>query len=192
MFPNQTSTLPCRTSHGEGVASSLYNSKHTSKGIGNDQDLRVILDDANTHEVDNSLHAERENLDSLLQQLESEYDRLSNPSDRIANLEEQNLVREAKLEIERSNTIQAMKAMQQISEQTCDDQHIPLNSSLEHAAGMYSIRGDAEEMAVPNKWFFHSEPIKKSIDRTKAVISDPVVNLGMSDKENKRRTRFPS
>ena len=57
---------------------------------------------------------------------------------------------------------------------------------------MHSIGGNAEEMAVPNKNFFHSEPIKKSIDRTKPVLSDPVVNLGMPDKEVKRRTGFPS
>ena len=61
-----------------------------------------------------------------------------------------------------------------------------------HAAGMHSIGGNAEEMAVPNKNFFHSEPIKKSIDQTKPVLSDPVVNLGMPDKEVKRRTGFPS
>ena len=118
---------------------------------------------------------------------------MTNSEDKIKNLEEQNLVREAKWELERSNTIQSIKAVQQISEQTCSDKHIPINASLGHAAGVQSTRGNAAEIKEPKKWFFHGEPIKnESRGHTFAADSEPVIRLGMPDKEIKRRTGFPT
>ena len=68
-----------------------------------------------------------------------------------------------------------------------------LNSSLARVAGMQTTQGNAQEMTLPNKCFFRSEPVKKVNDRSlDAVDSNPKVNLGMSDKEIKRRTGFTS
>eukprot|EP00956_Cyclotella_meneghiniana_P040674 scaffold202164_cov66-Cyclotella_meneghiniana.AAC.2 len=181
-------TVPC----GEGYASSLSQSKHVSKGTGSDRALRFILDDVTKNEVDNSLHAESQDLDELLHQLETDYKSLANDVDKVKNLEEQNLVREAKLEIERSNATQAMKAVQQIAEQTCEEHHIPMNTSLVQAAGMHLSQGNANKMTVTNKHFFHSDPIKKPDERKKAADYEPTVVLGMCDKEVKRRTGFSS
>jgi hypothetical protein len=122
-----------------------------------------------------------------MEQLKSEYNDLTSPNERIKNLEEQHLVSKAKLELEKSNSAQVMKAMQQITEQNCQEQHVPINSSLQMAAGIDVTRGNANDVIVPKRDFFHSDPITKSTDRKLlAANSDPIINLGSGDAQIKR------
>jgi hypothetical protein len=83
------------------------------------------------HKVDNTLHDQSDDLDKFMKQLKLNYINLASSNERIKNLEEQKLVSEAKLEMEKSNSAQAMKAVQQIAEQNCQEHQVPINASLQ-------------------------------------------------------------
>ena len=121
-----TLVVPC----GEGTKSSLSPSEKVSKGRGCDRALRMIFDNANKSEVDPNLHGHADELDKLVQQLELEYQHITSAEHKIRNLEEQNLAREAKLELANANVVLASKSVQQISEETSKCNHRSINSSI--------------------------------------------------------------
>ena len=127
-FPTYKLTVP----PGEGTKSSLSPSKKASKGTGRDRANRFIFEVANSLEVNPNLHMQHDELDKLLKQLEEEYKLIIGPEHKIRNLEEQNLVREAKLELANANVVHATKVVQQMAEEACPDKHIPVNASLCH------------------------------------------------------------
>ena len=62
----------------------------------------MIFDEANNSEVAPGLHAQKEELDELIEQLQLEYDKIKCAEHKIRNLGEQNIAREAKLEFVKS------------------------------------------------------------------------------------------
>ena len=125
-----TTMEPLTVPRGEGQESSLSPSNQVSKGTGRDRALRKIFEQANQIEVDSDEHNQAEELDKLLVQLQEEAKNITNKEHKIRNLEEQNMVMEAKLALASANVVQATKAVQQMAEETCNNKHIPINSSL--------------------------------------------------------------
>lgn len=183
-------TVPCA----EGAKSSASPSNKVSKGTGYDRAVRRLMAEASDLEVAPSLHNQAEEWKLLLKQLEEEREHMTSPTDSAKNLEEQNLVLAAMLELERANTVHATKAVQQMAEETCHNNDVPINDSVRHEAGMSSSsNGNASSVKTPKRNFFHSDPIKPNTGLKKfAVDSDPSIYLGMPDDEVKRRTGFSS
>ena len=182
-------TVPC----GEGTKSSLSPSDDVSKGTGYDRALRRLIAEANTMEVTPDLHVQAEEWDKLYEQLQEEYEDITSLKDRTNNLEEQKIVLGAKLELVNANMVHATKAVQQIAEETCQETNIPINSSVQQAAGMVTQKGNSESIKKPNRCFFHCDPIKHATARIHFEEDHiPSVYLGMPDNEVKRRTGFPS
>lgn len=181
-------TVPCA----EGAKSSASPSNKLSKGSGHDRAVKRLMAEASDLEVTPSLHARVEEWKSFLKQLEEEKEQLTSKAEIAENLEEQKIVLAALLELEKANTVHATKAVQQMAEETCQD-NVPINASVQQEAGMPTKKGNADSVAKPNRHFFHSDPIKKDAGKRKlAADSDPSVYLGMPDSEVKRRTGFPS
>ena len=101
-----------------------------SKGTGSDRALRMIFNEANNSDVGPGLHTQDEELDELIEQLQLEYNKLTCAEHKIWNLGEQSLAREANLELTKNNVVLATKSIQQITEGTSEDTHIPIDSSL--------------------------------------------------------------
>ena len=112
--------------------------------------------------------------------------------EKISNLGQQNLLKDALLEHEKTNTVQASLVVQQLAEETCTEKHIPSNPLLAQACGLSSTKGNADSIKIPNKPFFHQTPTTNLRRYTWAAKAPPAVQLGMSNKEVKRRTGFPS
>lgn len=161
----------------------------TSKGIGRDRAMRRVLEEVLKKDVAPGLHVEEEGLDEALEQLQSEEIRTN--EQRIRNLEEQNMYKDAKLELAQANIVQSTKAVQQLAEENCSDKHVPINSTLQQMSGLDAQKGNANSVKMPNKHFFHADPVRKKVKRHYAADEPPSVHLGMSDKEVKRRTGFP-
>ena len=102
-------------------------------------------------EVEPGIHVEAVEWDQQLEELQSQES--DSAKKKVDNLEEQHLVKDAKLEVATSNVVQAMKAVQQIAEENCPDKHIPINSSVEQAAGLKTRKGNADAVRSPNKFF---------------------------------------
>ena len=180
-------TVPCSA----GAKSSLTPSDVPSKGNAYERAMTRLLAEADDTVVPQSL--QEEELDKLLQQLKDEAEGITSTAEKNRNLEEQTLVLEAKVELAKSDTTLASKAIQQMAEETCKDTHIPINTSVRLAAGMGTTKGNASSVVKQDRPFFHSDPIKQgSNKRNLAADCDPQVHLGMSDSEVKRRTGFPS
>lgn len=149
--------------------------------------------EANDLEVAPSLHAQVEEWKLLLQQLKQEREQMTRSEDIAENVEEQNLVLAALLELEKANTVHATKAVQQMAEETCQEKGVPINASVQQEAGMSTPKGNAASLKKQGRHFFRCDPIKRDVDERKNTVdSDPSVYLGMPDNEVKRRTGFPS
>ena len=109
--------------------------------------------------------------------------------EKIENLEEQNLIKDALLEKDKTNTIDTSLALLQMVITTFDDKNIHINPSLEHACGLPSRKGNAETVRVNKRHFFHYDQKHRQI-RKYPSGNKPKVNLGMTDKEIKRRTGY--
>lgn len=175
---------------GAGAKSTSSPTKTMSKGIGRDRAVRRIICEANEHYVEPSLHAEAIELDVELAELEVE--ECETLHDQVRNLEMRNIVKDAQLELAKANLLQSNRTIQQMSEHVCTESHIPINPSLLNASGMDIIRGNAKSVVVESKGFFHCNVIRSANARHFAADEWPVISLGESNKEVKRRTGFPT
>ena len=161
-----------------------------SKGIGRDRAMLRSLVFANKMKDDKTNHGfVVEDWEKCLQTLEKI--KPKTVKEKIENLEEQNLIKDALLEQEKTNTIDASLALLQMAVTTFDDKNININPSLEHACGLPSCKGNAETVRVNKRYFFHHDQKHRQI-RKYASGNKPKVNLGMTDKEIKRRTGYPN
>ena len=81
---------------------------------------------------------------------------------------------------------------QQLSEQSCPEQHIPINASVAAAAHMPIKNGNATNYMLTSKQLFRAIPITATKVNHRRTDDPPVVRPGLPNSEVKRRTGFPS
>ena len=181
----------------EGPQSSTIDVTTISKGIGRDRALQRLFRDSVTSKVIH--HSESltlEECDSMIMDLQSQTPKTTEDKLRIS--EEIATVMAAKAERLRSELAQLNAIIQQMVESNNDDEtHAPINPHILQSMGVRVSRGNADDMRVEGKPFFHMTPIEgtstNSIRRRPAVASDdPIVDLTITDREVLRRTGFGS
>ena len=100
----------------------------------------------------------------------------------------------AQVETLKSHWAQTTTVVQQMVEESCIEEHIPLNSSLEQSLGLRAEKGTANVMKVPGKNSFHFHVVKPDGWNKKHCIADdpPLLDLNISAKEVRRQTGFCS
>jgi hypothetical protein len=85
--------------------------------------------------------------------------------------------------------------MQMAEETSRDASHIKMNASVAKEAGLQYDDRYSPPVQTPNKIFFNSSPRSSTTatqDKTYTANKPPILTLGTSDEEVKRRTGFAS
>ena len=179
----------------EGKKSSTIDATTVSKGVGRDRALhRLLHENLTSNVIHHSESLTIDDCDALISDLQTQTPK--NMEDKLRIAEEITTVMAAKAERLASELAQSNAVIQQMAEKDIDD-NIPINPNLLHSMGVHVSRGNADEMRVEGKPFFHVKPIEgraaSTIQRRKAITTDdPIVDLSISDKEVMRRTGFSS
>ncbi len=112
--------------------------------------------------------------------------------DKLQIAEEIHTAMEAKIERMASNLAQNRTVMMQMAEVASKEEHNLINASVLECIGVQSQSGNAAEMNVPKKPFFHFHVVKERQGKTKHYIAqDPVVvDLKVPAKDVWRQTGF--
>ena len=180
----------------EGPQSSTIDALTVSKGVGRDRALqRLFKASIMSNVIHNSESLSIEECDAQILELQSETPRNIDDKRRIS--EEIATLMAAKAEQLSSELAQSNAVIQQMVESNVDKSNLPINPHILQSMGVRLFRGNAEEMRVEGKPFFHMTPIEdtgsNSIPRRHCLFNDePIVDLTISDKEVFRRTGFAS
>jgi hypothetical protein len=176
-----------------GKRSSACDASTASKGLGRDHALaRLLSNDITNHIIEHKESVTVEECDEMISQLQSQ-----NPhtiEDKLCISEEINIAMAAQVETLKSHWAQTTTVVQQMVEESCIEEHIPLNSSLEQSLGLRAEKGTANVMKVPGKNSFHFHVVKPDGWNKKHCVADdpPLLDLNISAKEVRRQTGFCS
>mmetsp|Transcript_2837 Transcript_2837/g.5151 ORF Transcript_2837/g.5151 Transcript_2837/m.5151 type:complete len:263 (-) Transcript_2837:324-1112(-) len=99
----------------------------------------------------------------------------------------------AKADMYRGDAVRATLALNQTMEQISNDQHVPINPSVQRAAELHTHLANPS-IPHPADRFFQTEQQQHSNMKPRNMTADqlPVADLNLSDDEVQRRTGFPT
>jgi len=141
------------------------------------------LNEDNKQIVDPCLHVEAIELSGSGTFAKLEADECKTLRDKVRNLEMQEMVKNAQLELANACVIKSNKMIWLMSEQPNGSRHIPINASLLYASGIEVIQGNVKSVVKESRHFFRYDVVGSKKPCHFAAEDKPKVWLGMSDKD---------
>jgi hypothetical protein len=164
----------------------LSNCDHVtlSKRVAPDRALnRLLNDNVNSDLIHHAESLSVDDCDTIIMDLHNK--KVKGLEEKLRISEELDMAMAAKVEMLTSELAQKNTVIQQMAKTLIDKQNLPINSSVLRSLGLRLQKGNAFEMKVSNKRFFHFHVIKKKvIGEWHQVAYDPtIVNLSVNTKE---------